>query len=581
MRCRRVRLVKIGTVWCVYVALAMAVTWPVPLSPASTLPVGSGSAATVPLFNTWTIWWNADRLAHGLRSYWDAPIFHPELGTFALSESQPTTWLVAPIVWCGGRVLAYNVYLWLALLLNGLSAFALFRSLRLAWFACFLGGVLAETLPFVQWQLGVLQLVPLCGVFWTLRALRIASRNPTVKHGLLLALSFALTYVTCNHSGVLLSVLLLCGAVWYPGKDVLRPATWTAFVVAGVTAAIVMLPVVVPQLAILGQRQESGEPAYERTKLERLRLSLELADYTVTPAGRGLSVVDLAADSRRPYWTACPGWLKIGVAVSGVLFGLYRRRWRRWTAYSLTFMTAAVLLSLGPGLSIGAWHPFATLIDAWPGFSHIRNVFRFGLFAQIGVVMLATVGFHAAIVTVRLTCPARPRVSRLLRYGTLGFAMLTVLEVPPVGSPVFTVPAASSDDKWISEIRNLPRDRGVACIPFAPGNRLSDFEVSTLWMYYGTFHGRRLVNGYSGYFPPKYFALREVVNESFPSDAACQFLKDFNVDLCVVDRAVHPRATLEQHATGVWQLQRVASDDQIGIDVYRLARRTRSAPIVD
>ena len=52
---------------------------------------GSSQVATVPLFNLWTIWWNADRLRHGLKDYWDAPIFYPERDTFAFSEPQPTT----------------------------------------------------------------------------------------------------------------------------------------------------------------------------------------------------------------------------------------------------------------------------------------------------------------------------------------------------------------------------------------------------------------------------------------------------------------------------------------------------------
>src|SRR5690606_18272581 len=85
---------------------------------------------TVPLFNAWTIWWNCDRLAHGFRGYWDAPIFFPEQQTFAFSEPQPATLMVAPVLWgSGSPILAYNAYLWLSLLLNGLVTLWLLKSL--------------------------------------------------------------------------------------------------------------------------------------------------------------------------------------------------------------------------------------------------------------------------------------------------------------------------------------------------------------------------------------------------------------------------------------------------------------------
>src|SRR4051794_35687787 len=75
-----------------YLALAIWATWPLagwtepdPKSPlarrafnfTTALPQGTESVATVPLFNLWTIWWNADRARHGFHGYWDAPIFYP------------------------------------------------------------------------------------------------------------------------------------------------------------------------------------------------------------------------------------------------------------------------------------------------------------------------------------------------------------------------------------------------------------------------------------------------------------------------------------------------------------------------
>jgi hypothetical protein len=68
-----------------YLFLAIASTWPLAGALLTHLPLGMEAAATVPLFNVWTVWWNADRAASGFSGYWDAPIFYPTEKTFAFS----------------------------------------------------------------------------------------------------------------------------------------------------------------------------------------------------------------------------------------------------------------------------------------------------------------------------------------------------------------------------------------------------------------------------------------------------------------------------------------------------------------
>lgn len=70
----------------VYFLLALIFTWPLARHIASGIPMGTETVATVPLFNLWTLWWNADRLGALYQGYWDAPIFYPLEGVFAFSE---------------------------------------------------------------------------------------------------------------------------------------------------------------------------------------------------------------------------------------------------------------------------------------------------------------------------------------------------------------------------------------------------------------------------------------------------------------------------------------------------------------
>lgn len=104
-----------------YALAAVALTWPLAQFVATRLPLGRETSATVPLFNLWTRQWNARELAAGFRGYWDAPIFYPTAGAFALTEPQPLTGAIfaAVMAWAGSAPLAHNLVLLLYLALNG------------------------------------------------------------------------------------------------------------------------------------------------------------------------------------------------------------------------------------------------------------------------------------------------------------------------------------------------------------------------------------------------------------------------------------------------------------------------------
>lgn len=55
----------VGT--CVLAALVS--TWPLVLHLPTAVPLGTEQEPTVPIFNIWTLWWTADRVAHGFTHY--------------------------------------------------------------------------------------------------------------------------------------------------------------------------------------------------------------------------------------------------------------------------------------------------------------------------------------------------------------------------------------------------------------------------------------------------------------------------------------------------------------------------------
>ncbi|MDA0920722.1 MAG: hypothetical protein O2945_16745, partial [Planctomycetota bacterium] len=85
-----------------------------------------------------------------------------------------------------------------------------------------------------------------------------------------------------------------------------------------------------------------------------------------------------------------------------------------------------------------------------------------------------------------------------------------------------------------------PDGHGVLCLPLAPGNRVSDFDLTARWMYYGTFHARPMVNGYSGFFPRSYFKLRSEIGNKFPDADMVNRLRELRVSFVVVLRSMFP-----------------------------------------
>src|SRR5438128_12144836 len=77
------------------IAVSVTATWPLAANMTAAIPLGTELNATVPLTSLWTLWWNADRVAHLWVGYWNAPIFHPIKGTFAFSE---TMWLLGAVL---------------------------------------------------------------------------------------------------------------------------------------------------------------------------------------------------------------------------------------------------------------------------------------------------------------------------------------------------------------------------------------------------------------------------------------------------------------------------------------------------
>ena len=416
--------------FALYLVLALVATRPLVMWIGSGILYGSESEATVPLLNLWTLWWNADRAASGFGGYWTAPIFHPTQGTFAFSEAQPTMLIVAPLVWLtGSRVLAYNVYQLLILTLNGWAAERLFRKVgHRPWLAC-CGGAMCELLPFVWWQLGVVQLTTVFGIIWTVSALldlfedtptrsvsecEVQQTSPLqsitnwsrfwrpslltlrvgveeLHIGLKLGGAFGLTYWMCNYWGLFLALILIPASVTLWNGRLRQVRFWRDILLASVVAGVMILPIASIQ------RSLSKEHTWQREESVIVGLSAHPRDLTDTPWPGLVPGLEHPEKTRRDVWPLGGGGLKLWLAPIGLIAALATRGRRRWGLFVAAFGLIAFGLSLGPSSrfanylpwGLAGQSPYEWLQRCVPGFALIRSPFRFVLFVQLAAVWLS------------------------------------------------------------------------------------------------------------------------------------------------------------------------------------------------
>lgn len=543
-----------------FVIVALWSIWPAPLSPYTVLPTGWSDPGTVPMLNAWTIWWNADRLAHGLDGYWDAPIFSPETGTFAFSEPQPATWLVAPVVWWTGSPMpAYQAYLIGTLVLNAVFAVRLLRTLRVRWTAAAAGGLAVLLLPLVHQNREALQLMSLWGILWTFEALIKLHRRPSWRRGVVLGLAFSSVFMACIHHGVFLT-LLLGLTVWItiPRRD-WKP--WLAgMALAGLTATLLLLPLLLPMRQILKQH------AFARPASKVQSLSATALDWSQTVPG---AATDFNGANRRSSRPLSPGWIRTGLALVGVVLALRRRRHRRAVVFLTVLGCSALLWSFGMNLSIGGWQPWHTLAEWAPGFSQVRSAYRFAYFAQLSLVLLAALGLD------RLSrCPSVCARRRLVRWLCCGVfvvsCLLIAFEVPPVPVALVDVPDVSADPPWVVFLReHTANNRSAVCLPFADGYSAKDSEPTGRWMLYATRHRVPLVNGYSGFFPKSWFSLVKAFKDHPFGEATLKTLADAGVEYMVIEPRLMRTSESPQTASGQYRLECVFRDES-GVEIWRL-----------
>lgn len=530
---------------------------PVLQNPASCLPVQQSMLTTVPLLNAWTIWWNADRLSHGFAGYWDAPIFFPAKGTFAFSEPQPATLLVAPVVWMSGSpTLAYNVYLLMSLFLNGLLACRVLRGTGNPLSLSLLGGAMMIWLPLSVRQIDVLQLIPVWPMLWVWDVLRRHGLKPTWKTATELSVAYTLCVYSSIHHALFLSIAL-AGTAWVLWSRFLTSRFWLNSALAIVLASLSCGPIVFAMHGYLAENQFARSPA------EIAQSAATVSDFVNTPRDAFL------CPGHKDRMGMSPGWIKVSLCIAGCVLGVRRKRMRRWVMFLVLMIVVSGGLALGLNLQLAGFSPWQLLMAIVPGAGLVRNVYRFVYLTQMAVILLGITG---------LSLLQRHLSFYLLRRRFVGFVMnaigllglLALLEVPAPVVVSAGVPDFSLHQAWTTIIREkCPPNAGILCLPLPEFSRAQDYDFTARWMMLGTQHRAPMVNGYSGFFPARSLQLQSDIRKNGFSAGMLTQLMLLNVQFVVIHPSDARFYELLQNSDNDDRLKLIFEDAN-GIRVYRL-----------
>lgn len=178
----------------------------------------------------------------------------------------------------------------------------------------------------------------------------------------------------------------------------------------------------------------------------------------------------------------------------------------------------AFLFTLGPeihffGLEIFPLGPYELLRRLVPGFDGLRVSSRFFIFVLLSLALFAALGFKALHRGM-----GNPSAKALL----VVLPLLMLIEYLAVPLPIFPVPTGKDIPPVYSWLKKQPDDGAVVELPL-PKPWIEMARIEAPRVYFSIYHGKRLFNGYSGYFPPVYLEMLERMAEGFSEER----IKDF------------------------------------------------------
>ncbi len=589
-----------------YVVLALVYGWPLLGALGTRLPFDAGD----PALNAWIFWWNAHAVPL-TPAWWNAPIFFPTPGAFALSETLlALTPLTTPLQWAGAsHVVAYNVAFLASFPAAALAAHALAHRLTGRHDAALLAGLAFGFNPYRAAQLPHLQVLWSCWMPLCLLGLHRYLESPRARFLALAGVCWLLNGLTSGYFLMYFGVLVGLWMLWFARSWRL----WIAISGVLAVASLAMAPVLIGYIqrqGALGLARDPGEISQFAADLSGLWVSRTAwlpAFWTLTPRQEG---------------ELYPGLVIMALSLAGGFMAWRaagRTRWSRWrigVALVGAYLAEAVLLTMW----LGPWHasPFGVPVSmtragkplfivvcllavAWLADPRTRQGWRrrsvFLFYGAAAIVMLILALGPVARAFGEVFWPRAPYLwvmdlpgGRALRVPAR-FAMLFVLCLSQFAAlafarlsngraglaPIVAVLAVVITlEGWVPRMptASVPAPLDLSASARAGSTAvlelpMADVFAETAAMLRAVGHRVPLVNGFSGYAPPHYFPLRNALASH--DRVALDVLRQYGGVLVFVHRGRDPSGTTEAFIAEQPGAERMGATDDG--PMYRLPER--------
>jgi hypothetical protein len=455
-----------------------------------------------PLFSLWRLDWVSYQLRTDPRHLFEANIFHPEPRTLAYSDAMLVPSLIAaPWLWLGADVaVVHSLLLLAASAFSGVTMFWLVRALGRGNEAAVVAGVVFAFYP-LRWPFHAhLELETTVWMPLAMLGLHRMMASGRVRDGLAMGLAVTLQALSSFYFGLFLSLNLFVVAVviTFATRGRIRPAARP--VIAGaLLAAVIVGPATIPYF-------QNRSTVGERDLGAAAQFSSKPRDYVSAHWRSRLYGKVLTGDGRLELF---PGIVPSVLAGAGL--------WLPLTPGALAY-GAATGVSADASLGVhGSVYP--TLFKLVFPFRGLRAPDRFSVLVGFGIAVLAGYGTERILRRVR-----RPRTRMLMAAGLVAAMMfeswpiLNLTEVWKHPPPIYD---------------SLPSDRNTVLVDLPFPNRDGSTRGEYSFLYFATFHHRRLVNGGSGFYPSWYDPLADRMRK-FPTDETMAELKQHGAQYLVV-----------------------------------------------
>lgn len=515
-----------------FVLLAVVHTWPLATAPHTLTRHDNADA----FLNEWTLAWVAHAVIHDPLRIFEANIFHPARHALAFSEHLiPQGLMGAPVAWLGGSpILVFNIVLLAGFALTGWTTTLVVAAWTGDWLAGALAGSVAAFNTHTLSRMVHIQAVHVEFLPLALFALDRALRTPRVASAVSLAGWTALQMLCSGYLLVFTAVTLTVGAL-SRGREWLRAPFGRAglLLLAAAIAIGICTPFLLPYAAV------RSEQHLTRSLDEVSRYSAHWVDY-VTTVGT-LHYNWWSARFYRGTDALFPGILPLGLAIVTLATGTaWRDRRARMVAAAAL---ACFVLSFGPATPI-----YRALYGAVPLLEGLRGAARFGYIAIFGTGVLAAFG----LACLRRRASRRAGVAAVAATIAVGLANLEALVAPHDFVPFGQIPA-------VYDVLATDPPAVVVEVPFWPPGEVArngPYVLNSTRSWYF------LLNGYSGFVPPAYGPLAEVMR-SFPDDASRDALLALGATHVVVHLDYVP--DMADQLVSISWLEQVASGRDIRI----------------